>query len=82
MDVILEHLETCDLFVSIGTSGQVYPAAGFVQRVSTKVPKVEINMEQTSISDGFNHRYKGKATESVKEFLEDVKLGQLRPNYS
>ena len=31
MDRIEEALRKCDLFVSIGTSGAVYPAAGFVQ---------------------------------------------------
>ena len=34
MERIYAALDACDLFLSIGTSGNVYPAAGFVQRVA------------------------------------------------
>ena len=36
MDRIEAALSTCDLFVSVGTSGSVYPAAGFVQQAAPR----------------------------------------------
>ena len=46
MDRIYEALESCDLFVSIGTSGNVYPAAGFVQAARMAgACTVELNLE-------------------------------------
>lgn len=47
MDRIMAALTDCDLFMSIGTSGNVYPAAGFVQeaRMNGKAHTVELNLE-------------------------------------
>lgn len=68
MDEIFTALGTCDLFVAIGTSGNVYPAAGFHQAASAAGAKtVELNLERTggSFSQG---RY-GPATEVVPAFF-------------
>src|SRR5579885_3689513 len=50
MDLIHNYLQECDLFLSIGTSGNVYPAAGFVHEVRMygKGRCVELNMEPSS----------------------------------
>ena len=47
MDLVAA-LEECDLFVSIGTSGAVYPAAGFVQRWACGARTLELNLEPSA----------------------------------
>lgn len=74
MKDIYRALETCDLFVSIGTSGNVYPAAGFVQIVS-EVPgamTVELNLEPSLNADQFDKGLYGPATQTVPEFVEQL----------
>ncbi len=71
MPQINRALAACDLFLSIGTSGNVYPAAGFNQ--SAKVSgahTVELNLEATG-SCFDEHRY-GKAGTLVPEYVECV----------
>ncbi len=65
-------LQTCDLFVSIGTSALVYPAAGFVERVRTRgnARTVELNLEPSAMSDVFDERHYGPATRIVPQFVE------------
>lgn len=70
MDDIETRLAKCDLFVAIGTSGQVYPAAGFVQIASMSgATTVELNMEPSAIHSNFNHAYYGRATDIVRNFF-------------
>lgn len=61
MEKIYEELETCKLFVSIGTSGNVYPAAGFVQAVPSGCKTIEINIDATGISSFFQTHLVGPA---------------------
>jgi NAD-dependent deacetylase len=77
MDVIQSALEQCDLFISIGTSGQVYPAAGFVQTVrrNGRGHCVELNMEPSAGQSLFHEHIYGKATEIVPAYIEKL-LGQ------
>lgn len=71
MESITDRLERCDLFLSIGTSGQVYPAAGFA-RQAAHAYRVEINLEPSKVSHAFHdHRY-GKASEEVEKFLANL----------
>jgi NAD-dependent deacetylase len=74
MDEIHALLTDCDLFVAIGTSGNVYPAAGFV-RVAREAgaTTLEINSELTGGSSQFDCRWRGNATEQVPR-LADVVL--------
>jgi NAD-dependent deacetylase len=61
-------LSAADLFVAIGTSGEVYPAAGFVDRASaTGVETLEINLEPTS--GRFDRRITGPASRSVPAWV-------------
>lgn len=66
MDEIYALLEDCDLFVAIGTSGNVYPAAGFVQVArQAGATTLEINPEITEGSSLFEYQWRGPATEQV-----------------
>jgi NAD-dependent deacetylase len=71
MERIERALEACDLFVSIGTSGAVYPAAGFVQAARYAGARtVEINLEPTSGARLFDEGVYGPATQAVPAFFE------------
>ncbi|MBF0442659.1 MAG: NAD-dependent deacylase [Oligoflexales bacterium] len=72
MKEIVNLLRRSDIYVAIGTSGQVYPAAGFYQFASEAgAYTVEINLTQTT-SD-FDCLLKGSATSSVPIFVNAVK---------
>ncbi len=71
MDDIYAALEDCDLFVSIGTSGNVYPAAGFVQVAkSVGARTVELNLEPTK--GVFDASFNGLAGTIVPTFVEGL----------
>ncbi len=69
MDEIAAALERCTLFVSIGTSGQVYPAAGFVAEVAGRARTVELNLEPSEGSHLFDTAEHGPATQLVPDFV-------------
>jgi len=74
MERIERALEACDLFVSIGTSGAVYPAAGFVRQARTAGARtVEINLEPTMGARLFDEGVYGPATEATPAFLDTLK---------
>jgi NAD-dependent deacetylase len=73
MDAIEEALRSCDLFVSIGTSGAVYPAAGFVQTARyCGARTLEINLEPSIGSMFFDESRTGKAGDLVPEWVDEV----------
>ncbi len=62
MDRIHAALEKCTLFLSIGTSGHVYPAAGFVELArQAGAHTVEINLEATQTGNAFHEHHYGPA---------------------
>ncbi|QDJ09516.1 SIR2 family protein [Roseomonas mucosa] len=65
-------LEGCELFVSIGTSGSVYPAAGFVAGVRNRADTLELNLEPSAGSDLFDEARHGPATRLVPEWVAEV----------
>ena len=74
MDEISSAISGCDLFISIGTSGNVYPAAGFVQMAKQSGAKtLEVNLEQSLLATSFDKGVYGKAGDVlpiwVNEFL-------------
>lgn len=73
MEEIAAALARCTLFLSIGTSGNVYPAAGFVAAArQAGAHAVELNLEPSlTRSDFHEHRY-GKATEVVPGLVEEL----------
>ncbi len=71
MERIYSELATARLFVSIGTSGQVYPAAGFVaEATSAGADTLELNLERTSRA--FRNSRLGKAGDIVPAWVEEV----------
>mgnify|MGYP000002889024 CR=1 FL=1 len=71
MNEIEAALARCDLFIAIGTSGNVYPAAGFGQLARyAGAHTVEINLEDTR--SGFNEVVLGPATTRVPEFFNSL----------
>ena len=71
MNRINRALENCDMFVAIGTSGNVYPASGFYQTAKIrKASTVELNLERTGSS--FDQHICGPATESVPQFFKSL----------
>nr|WP_232846215.1 Sir2 family NAD+-dependent deacetylase [Amphritea pacifica] len=73
MELIYDALESCDLFISIGTSGHVYPAAGFVE-VANRVgaETVEINLEPSKKQSAFDRHIYGPASREVPLFVESL----------
>jgi len=90
MDTCFKLLHLCDLFISIGTSGHVYPAAEFVniakdggdwstdplaqESPHTRAKVVEINLEFTANRGDFDEGFYGKASEEVPMFFESLNL--------
>jgi NAD-dependent deacetylase len=73
MDRIDDAVRDCDLFVSIGTSGAVYPAAGFVQTARYRGARtLEINLEPSVGSFLFDESRMGKAGELVPQWVDEV----------
>ena len=77
MERIEEALGRCDLFVSIGTSGNVYPAAGFVAEAHHAGARtLELNLEPSEGVTFFNETVHGRATEIVPAFVETILAGR------
>jgi NAD-dependent deacetylase len=73
MDRIDDALRRCDLFLSIGTSGAVYPAAGFVQTARyCGARTVEMNLEPSLGSVYFDESRLGRAGELVPQWVNEV----------
>lgn len=73
MDRIDDALQRCHLFVSIGTSGAVYPAAGFVQTARYSGARtLEINLEPSLSSIFFDESRTGPAGKLVPKWVEEV----------
>jgi len=76
MDRIQDALEAADLFVSIGTSGAVYPAAGFVQHaLAHGAGTLELNLQPSEVSLLFHEARQGPAGELVPAWVEEVVTG-------
>lgn len=72
MDEIVKRLAECSIFLAIGTSGHVYPAAGFVDQVPEAAWKIEVNREESMVSDRFNDHRIGLASECVPELVREL----------
>jgi NAD-dependent deacetylase len=75
LEEIYQVLERCGLFLSIGTSGEVYPAAGFVLHVRRHAPRartVELNLEATDNKTLFHEHIYGPATEVVPSYVTRI----------
>ena len=73
LNQIVSHLASADLFVAIGTSGQVYPAAGFVSEAARHGARtVEINLLESEVSRHFDELISGPATEVVPAWVGQI----------
>jgi len=71
MDLIFTRLADCRLFLSIGTSGNVYPAAGFVQQaLAHGAYCLELNLEPSLTASAFDDRVYGLASAVVPAVVE------------
>ena len=76
MDEIYAALWQADLFISIGTSGNVYPAAGFVKEAQLSgTHTVEINLQPSLGQSDFAEKHYGKAGTLVPKFVENLLQG-------
>lgn len=73
MDKIYEALADADLFISIGTSGNVYPAAGFVaEALRHGAYTVEVNLETSLTASAFHEVIHGPAGETLPVFVDKL----------
>ena len=73
MDDIDRALRNADLFVAIGTSGAVYPAAGFVAEARAYgLRTCELNLEATDNADLFDERRYGPASQTVPAWVDEL----------
>lgn len=71
MDEIYQALAQADYFIAIGTSGHVYPAAGFVHEAKLQgAHTVELNLEPSQVGSEFEEKEYGLASEVVPEFVQ------------
>lgn len=76
METIGARLKACDLFIAVGTSGVVYPAAGFVQEaLNSGARTVEINREISQVTGYFHQQRKGAATVEVAALVQELLVG-------
>ncbi|MCT7941494.1 MULTISPECIES: Sir2 family NAD+-dependent deacetylase [Shewanella] len=77
MDRIHDALDHCDLFIAIGTSGTVYPAAGFVDSANHHgAQTVEVNLVAPDRHSQFQYHFTGKAGDIVPQLVEDILKGK------
>ena len=69
LDQIEQAASQADLFVAIGTSGVVYPAAGIVRATPPHCRTVEINRDDTPRSSSFDETIRGRASDVLPEFF-------------
>jgi NAD-dependent deacetylase len=73
METIHAALREADLFVSIGTSGAVYPAAGFVRNARELGARtLELNLEASQGTSWFHETRLGPASELVPAWVEEM----------
>ena len=78
LDQIYKFLDKTEVFISIGTSNNVYPAAGFIDYILSRKEKIllyEFNLEETTKSGLFTESFKGYASKTLPNFLELVSNG-------
>lgn len=79
MDAIADAIGRAELFVSIGTSGSVYPAAGFVAEARAGgVPCVELNLEPSDNAGAFTERRYGRAADIVPAWVREIEARLLQ----
>lgn len=76
LDGLSDFLSRTEIFISIGTSGVVYPAAAFVQMLPPACRTIEVNLEPSAISSYFDETHQGRSSEILPKLVESL-LGDL-----
>ncbi|QKJ18981.1 NAD-dependent deacylase [Microbacterium hominis] len=77
LDRIEQAIVACDLFVSVGTSGAVYPAAGYVALAAAFGARtIELNLEPTEAAVPFDESRAGRAGELVPAWVDEIIAGR------
>ncbi len=77
MDRIYDALARADLFVAVGTSGTVWPAAGFVQEAkAARAWTVELTLEPGEVSAMFDERHYGPATQVLPDWVNRLETAE------
>ena len=78
MEKIHQLLNECSIFISIGTSGNVYPAAGFVQLATIAGARsIELNLEPSEGATLFTDARYGTATQIVPAYVDELLIEGL-----
>ena len=75
LDKIYMHLDSTDIFLSIGTSNSVYPAAGFIDYLKHQKRKIdfyEFNIQKTDKSSLFTKSFIGPASKTLKKLVDSI----------
>jgi len=73
LELIDMLLDNATIFAAIGTSGHVYPAAGFVSLAQAAGARtIEINNAQTLVSECFDRHHSGPATREVPRWVDEL----------
>ncbi|MGC1495396.1 MAG: NAD-dependent deacylase [Sulfitobacter sp.] len=76
MDMLFDHLASADIFAAIGTSGNVYPAAGFVAEARRAgAHTLEFNLERSSVGNQFAEHRTGPASQTVTAWVKEILKG-------
>lgn len=73
LDLIDQAAREADLFLSIGTSGMVYPASGIIQLTPSRCRTIEVNLDATPVSSQFDETIRGNASLEVPALLDSLK---------
>ena len=76
LDRIADAASEADIFIAIGTSGLVYPAAGIVASTPKQCRRIEINLDDTPASSAFHETIRGQATIEVPKMLKSLSLSK------
>ncbi|MEE4210556.1 MAG: NAD-dependent deacylase [Parvularcula sp.] len=72
-DEVEEAMMKADLFISVGTSGSVYPAAGLVHLARERaIPRVELNLEPSDNASVFSEARYGPASQVVPAYVDEL----------
>jgi len=73
MDTLFAHLGQADVFAAIGTSGNVYPAAGFVAEARRAgAHTIEFNLEPSAVGNQFQEHRTGPASRTVSDWVQSI----------
>ncbi|MAI70724.1 MAG: NAD-dependent protein deacylase [Rhodopirellula sp.] len=82
MEEIQRAAQNADLFLAVGTSAVVYPAAGIVEQTPSYCRRVEINLDATPQSKVFTETIRGPASIEVPEFLQRLQTEENKQTRS